>query len=71
MSKEANKKLSPEEITRLREDNIKSLEKQISYLKVLHEHDKLKSEIAEYRLRELISKVKLGELTSPKNKESE
>jgi len=71
MSTEANKKLSPEEITQLREDNIKSLEKQILYLKVLHEHDKLKSEIAEYRLRELIAKVKLGELTSPKNKESE
>jgi hypothetical protein len=71
MNKETNKKLSPEEITKLREDNIKSLQKQISYLKVLHEHDKLKSEIAEYRLREVLSKVKLGELSNPKNKESE
>ncbi|HUS49958.1 MAG TPA: hypothetical protein VMZ91_07315 [Candidatus Paceibacterota bacterium] len=71
MSKETKKTLSPEEISQLREDNIKSLQKQISYLKVLHEHDRLKSEIAEYRLREVASKVKLGELTGSKNKESE
>ena len=47
MSKETNKKLSPEQITELREENIRSLQKQIIYLKVLHEHDKLKSEIAD------------------------
>lgn len=68
MSKETNKKLSPEQITELREENIRSLQKQIIYLKVLHEHDKLKSEIAEYRLREYVAKVKFGELTNPEQK---
>lgn len=71
MSKETNNTLSPEQITQLREENIKSLQKQITYLKVLNEHDRLKSEIAEYRLRELLAKLKLGELSNPKNKQSE
>jgi len=71
MSKETNKKLSPEQITELREENIRSLQKQITYLKVLHEHDKLKSEIAEYRLRETIAKIKFGEITNPNKKKSE
>jgi hypothetical protein len=71
MSKETNKKLSPEQITELREENIRSLQKQITYLKVLHEHDKLKSEIAEYRLRETIAKIKFGEITNPNKEKSE
>jgi hypothetical protein len=69
MSKETNKKLSSEEISKLRADQIRALNKENAYLEILHKNEKLKSEIDEFRFKSLLYKVKYAELTQPPKKE--